>query len=149
MATRRLQNARILVTGASAGIGREIALQLAAKKALLLLTARRADRLEELATEIESDHGVAPLWIAGDITDPNHRSALLETCQSKLGGLDALINNAGIGAIGRFDKASQDRLRQVMEVNFFAPVELTRAALPLLREGQRPIIVNVSSVLGH
>lgn len=149
MATRRLQNARVLLTGASAGIGRELALRLAAKKSQLVLTARRDDRLEELADEIEKTHGTKPNWIAGDITDSDHRQSLLEACQSELGGLDVLINNAGVGAIGTFENASADRLRKVMEVNFFAPVELTRAALPLLREGNRPIIVNVSSVLGH
>ena len=147
MATRKLHNARILLTGASAGIGREIALQLAAKKAQLLLTARRAELLDALATEIDAAHGIQPICVAGDITNPEHQVQLLDTAQSKWGGLDALINNAGVGAIGNFANASPQRLRQVMEVNFFAPVELTRAALPLLREGNRPIIVNISSVL--
>jgi short-subunit dehydrogenase len=60
-----------------------------------------------------------------------------------------LVNNAGIGAIGPFAEASPERLRKIMEVNFFAPAELIRSALPLLEAGKRPLIVNVSSVLGH
>jgi short-subunit dehydrogenase len=87
--------------------------------------------------------------IAGDITEPEVRTRLIETCASRFGGLDILVNNAGIGAIGRFDGASPDRLRLVMEVNFFAPVELIRLAIPLLRSGDRPLVVNISSVLGH
>jgi short-subunit dehydrogenase len=60
-----------------------------------------------------------------------------------------LINNAGVGARGPFVEASADRLRRIMEVNFFAPVELIRDTLPLLSVGRAPMIVNVSSVLGH
>ncbi len=67
----------------------------------------------------------------------------------ELGGLDILINNAGVGAQGPLATASPERLRRVMEVNFFAPVELIRAAIPLLRAGRQPLIVNISSVLGH
>ena len=73
----------------------------------------------------------------------------MDTAACRLEGLDLLVNNAGVGAIGYFADASPQRLRQIMEVNFFAPVELTRAALPLLLAGRRPMIVNVSSVLGH
>src|SRR5204862_1887651 len=67
----------------------------------------------------------------------------------EFGGLDALVNNAGIGALGRFDQADEARLRQVMEVNFFAPAEFVREALPHLKAGNRPIVVNIGSVLGH
>jgi short-subunit dehydrogenase len=63
--------------------------------------------------------------------------------------LDILINNAGAGAIGRFTDADADRMRKVMELDFFAPVELTRSMLPLLRKGNRPAIMNIGSVLSH
>ena len=65
------------------------------------------------------------------------------------GGLDILVNNAGIGALGPFSEATPDRLRRVMEVNFFAPAELTRVAVPVLEQGRQPLVVNISSVLGH
>lgn len=148
MARRSLAGARVLVTGASSGIGRAIAMEFAKRGARLLITARRQDRLEELATEISHAGGVC-LVEAGDIVDASFRQRLLVAVQSQFGALDVLINNAGIGAIGPFAEANEQRLRQIMEVNFFAPVETMRAALPLLRAGQRPIIVNVGSVLGH
>jgi short-subunit dehydrogenase len=77
------------------------------------------------------------------------REALVDRAGALFGGLDLVVNNAGSGAMGRFDEATSERLRQVMEVNFFAPAELIRLALPLLRAGRRPIIVNIGSVLGH
>ena len=74
---------------------------------------------------------------------------LLWNCVSRFGGLDVLVNNAGIGGIGPFAQGDETRLRNIFEVNFFAAAEFFRAALPALRQGNRPIIVNVSSVLGH
>jgi len=74
---------------------------------------------------------------------------LIQRCEQEFGGLDALINNAGIGAMGRFDQATPGRMRQIFEVNFFALAELVRISLPMLKRGSDPIIVNISSVLGH
>ena len=85
----------------------------------------------------------------GDITDPQTRQRAIDAAQAKLGGLDILVNNAGVGAMGLFEDADPERVRRVMEVNFFALVEMTRLALPLLKQGVKPIVVNVSSILGH
>ena len=138
----------MIVTGASSGIGRELALELARQGARLIITARREDRLHALAKEIRSIGG--EVWpVVGDITDAAHRQHAVDESVRRYDGLDALINNAGISAIGMFADASAERLRKIMEVNFFSAVEMTRLALPLLRDGNRPIIVNVSSVLGH
>jgi short-subunit dehydrogenase len=73
----------------------------------------------------------------------------LTVATEEFGGLDILVNNAGVGAIGLFADAGPDRLQRIMDINFFAPVELIRSAIPMLRNGNQPIIVNVSSVLGH
>jgi short-subunit dehydrogenase len=148
MARRKLAGARAIVTGASSGIGREIARELSRQSAELLITARRGERLEELCDELRRDgRGCWP--VAGDLTDPETRERIVREADSRWGALDILVNNAGVGAIGPFVKASEPRLRRVMEVNFFAPLEMIRAACPLLHAGHRPIIVNVSSVLGH
>jgi len=136
------------VTGASSGIGRAIALELARQGAKTVCMARRNDRLEALSKEIESLRGSVAL-VAGDVTDPAARARCIASAQSCFGGLDMLVNNAGVGAIGPFETADPQRVRQVMEVNFFALVEMTRAALPLLKQGRRPIIVNISSILGR
>jgi short-subunit dehydrogenase len=87
--------------------------------------------------------------VVGDVTDARVRRRALEVAREKLGGLDILVNNAGVSAHGRFADAAPDRLRPIMETNFFAPVELTREALALLRAGREPIVVNISSVLGQ
>lgn len=87
--------------------------------------------------------------LAGDVTDPLVRSAALATMQRRFGGLDVLVNNAGIGAMGLFEQADAARLRRVMEVNFFAAVEMIRLALPLLKQSPYGMIVNVGSILGH
>ncbi len=148
MARRRLEHGIALVTGASSGIGRELAIQLAANQVAVLVTARRENRLEEVVSLIRKDGGEAHS-VAGDIALSETRQRLVDTCVDRFGRLDFLINNAGISAMGPFAEASADRLRRIMEVNFFAPAELTRLAIPLLRQSDRAIIVNMGSVLGH
>jgi short-subunit dehydrogenase len=148
MARRKLAGKRAIVTGASSGIGRDLVLEFAGQGVRQIITARREERLSELVAEVASLGGEAHA-IAGDITDPALRESLKDAAERKLGGLDLLVNNAGVGAIGLFQHADEHRLRQIMEVNFFAPAELIRITLPLLRQGNLPMIVNVSSVLGH
>ena len=147
MARREIKDARAIVTGASSGIGRAIALELAREGAGVVAVARREERLAELVEEAGKFNGrIEP--VIGDITDPATRQKAVDTAQSQFGGLDILVNNAGVGAVGLFADSDPNRVRTVMEVNFFATVELTRLALPLLHKSDRPIIVNVSSIVG-
>ncbi len=148
MARRSIAGCRGIVTGASSGIGKALARELVVQGARLLVVARREERLRELATSLAGAGGQVEVF-AGDITSPEARAEMIDRAAAVFGGLDLLVNNAGIGAMGRFDEATSDRLRRVMEVNFFAPAELIRLALPLLRTGRRPMIVSVGSVLGH
>ncbi len=145
---RDLNNRRAIITGASSGIGRETALALAANGVRVVVVARREDRLRQLVDGITA-LGQQVEAVVGDITDPATRQAAIDTAQSKFGGLDILVNNAGVGALGLFEQADPGRVRRVMEVNFFALVEMTRLALPLLKQGVKPIVVNVSSIVGH
>ncbi len=148
MAKRELAGSRAILTGASSGIGVELARELARHGVRLVLAARRKEQLEQTAQEVAAA-GSQAVAVMGDIADPDVRSRLVDTAQSTFGGLDLLINNAGMGLFGPFANSDPARLRQIMEVNFFAPVELIRIALPVLRNGRKPMIVNVSSVLGH
>lgn len=148
MARRTLEGRRVLITGASSGIGRELALALARRRTRILLSARRAELLSKVRAECERV-GVAPEYLAGDVTDGDHRNALLQRAADSWGGLDVLVNNAGVSAHGRFADGDDPTLRRIMEVNFFAAAELTRYALPMLRRGVQPAIVNIGSILGH
>jgi short-subunit dehydrogenase len=147
---RSIAGARAIVTGASGGLGREIALELARHGARVLLVARREEKLRAVADEIARlGSGGAAEIVVGDVTDPGVRRGALDRAQAAFGGLDILVNNAGVGTLARFETADPQFTRQVIETNFFAPVELTRAALPLLKVGRQPIVVNVGSILGH
>ena len=148
MARRTIRGLRGILTGASSGIGRALAIELVREGARMVVVARRSEHLDLLAAELAQAPGQLEI-VSGDVTSAEVRSAALERAQAVFGGLDLLVNNAGIGAMGRFADAAPERLRQVMEVNFFAAAEMTRRAVPLLKAGQRPIVVNVSSVLGH
>ena len=143
-------NSIAIVTGASSGIGRCLCQLLAARGATVVATARRQQRLDDLVANLPLTSGGKIISVAGDLTDSSARQNVVDAASNIDGGrIDLLVNNAGIGAIGPFAQASQDRLRQVMEVNFFAPLELTRSCLPHLRRGKSPVICNISSVLGH
>jgi short-subunit dehydrogenase len=148
MSRREIKGSRILITGASSGIGRAVSLELARGGAEVVAVARREDRLKLLAEEAAKS-GVRIETITGDITEPECRQRAIDAMVTHFNGLDILINNAGVGAMGLFEHADPARVRRVFEVNFFALVELTRLALPLLQKGVRPMVVNVSSILGH
>jgi short-subunit dehydrogenase len=145
---RSIQGSRILITGASQGIGRALALAAARKGGRVLATARSEELLRELAAEAQST-GATVETVQADVTAPEGRLAMVETARQALGGLDILVNNAGIGATGHFADVAPDRLRKIMEVNFFGLAETTRAILPLLREGVKPAVVNISSIAGR
>jgi short-subunit dehydrogenase len=145
---RDLKGKRILITGASSGIGRCVAEQLAAKGARLALVGRSADRLQDLAANL-SAAGTDAIAIAGDVTVEEDRQRMVRATVEKFGGLDVLINNAGVASWAHFADSSEEILRQIMEVNFFAPAELIRIAIPELTRGQQPAILNVGSMCGR
>jgi short-subunit dehydrogenase len=144
---RTIAGTRSLITGASSGIGRHLALELARQGGDVVLMARRLPELESLATEIRT-RGRKAVVAAGDVTMQADRTAALNAAQAEFGGLDVLINNAGVTAHGLFSAASPDLSTTIMQVNFFAAVDLTREALPLLQAGRKPMLVNIGSILG-
>lgn len=148
MAKRSFANKRVILTGASSGIGWYIASLLVRAGAYVVVTGRRADRLADLRRSFGNPQKRL-IAVPGDIADPAHRQKLVDAAVEQLGGIDIVINNAGIGAIGDFDEASPERLRRVMDVDFFGATELTRLALPHLARGNEPAVCVVSSVLAH
>jgi short-subunit dehydrogenase len=145
---RDLRGLRVLITGASGGIGKALAEQAAAAGARVALAARSADKLDEAATAL-AGKGADVVAVAADVTLADDRQRLLDTVVARFDGLDVLINNAGVGSFGHFATGTEDVLRRVMEVNFFAPAELCRLVVPLLLKGRQPAIVNVSSMCGR
>src|SRR5262249_5302550 len=145
---RDLHGRRMLITGASSGIGRAVADQAARAGARLALAARSADKLEELARHLQA-HTPDVLAVPADVTSEADRQRLIQAVADRFGGLDVLVNNAGVASWGHFADSTEAILRQIMEVNFFAPAELIRLAIPLLTLGQQPAIVNVSSMCGR
>jgi NAD(P)-dependent dehydrogenase (short-subunit alcohol dehydrogenase family) len=134
-----------IVTGASEGLGRALALSLSDRGWQLVIDARTRETLDEVVARIDS-RGRTVFGIVGDVTDPDHRRALVAAAE-KAGGLDLLVNNASMLGPSPQPNLSDyplDVFRQVYETNVVAPVALIQHAAPLLRKG-RGVVINVSS----
>jgi NADP-dependent 3-hydroxy acid dehydrogenase YdfG len=136
------------ITGASSGIGEATALALAAEGAAVALAARREDRIADLAGRIEKDGGSA-LAVATDVTDEEQANAFVARAHDELGGLDVLVNNAGVMLLGPVAGAPTDQWRQMIEVNLLGLLYCTHAALPIMGAAGSGDIVNVASVAGR
>src|SRR5688572_6752446 len=142
-----MKGRRIVLTGASEGIGRALALALAARGACLALAARDRDRLDSLAQECRAVGGEA-LAIPTDVTSGQDLEWLVTESLKAFGGIDVVIHNAGITMWSRFDALGDLSIfERLMEVNYLAPVRLTALALPELRKS-RGLLVAVASLAG-
>jgi NADP-dependent 3-hydroxy acid dehydrogenase YdfG len=137
-----------LVTGASSGIGRGAALALAAAGAQVALVARRADRLAELAAQIEAGGGKA-LARPADVTSEPDAAQAVDDAVAHFGGLDILVNAAGMTQTGKVENGDLADWRYVFELNFWAAMYTSRAAIPALKAGGGGDIVNISSTAGR
>jgi len=145
MANSPFLNDVVIITGASAGIGRQVALRLADEGARLALAARTDERLREVADECRSRGGES-LAIATDVTNQDQCRHLIERTVAEYGGIDTLINNAGITMWARFDEIRDlGFLERIMTVNYFGSVYCTHYALPYLKKS-RGRIVGVASL---
>jgi NADP-dependent 3-hydroxy acid dehydrogenase YdfG len=143
-----LDGRRILITGASSGIGEATALAVVAEGGAVALAARRKDRLDELVTRIEGDGGKA-IAIEADIAEEAQANSAVETAGAELGGLDGLVNNAGVMLLGLIQGADTAEWRQMINVNLLGLLYCTNAAVPVMRDGGGGDVVNVSSVAGR
>jgi short-subunit dehydrogenase len=146
MAKQRFKGQRALVTGASSGIGAEIARRMAAEGANLVLTARRKDRLDKLATELTKAHGVKVAVVALDLADPAAPQRLFDETEGVDMAVDVLVNNAGFGAYLDFVDVDWDRYQGMLQVNVVALTQLMRLFAPSMIERRHGHIMNVASI---
>ena len=140
-----LEGRRILITGASSGIGEATAEAIVAEGGAVALGARRKDRLDDLAGRLD---GMA-LAIEADIADERQAERLVADATEQLGGLDGLVNNAGVMLLGLIQGADTSEWRKMVDVNLLGLLYCTNAALPVMRDGGGGDVVNVASVAGR
>lgn len=142
-----LENRVALVTGSSRGIGKSIAMRLAQEGVRVVLTASSEERLENTAKEI-SDSGGTVSSVVCDLSDREDVSRLASAAVDVYGGLDILINNAGIGLSKPFDETTDEEWDRCLATNAMAPFILCRECFPALVQSDRATIINVGSVVG-
>jgi NAD(P)-dependent dehydrogenase (short-subunit alcohol dehydrogenase family) len=142
-----LGGVRALVTGAGSGIGRAVARRLAAGGCRVAVADVRADRVSEVAGLIQDDGGEA-IAITADVALQEDVDRMTAETTSSFGGLDVLVNNAGVGSLGFIESVQNEEIERTFSVNLVGVIRLTRAATPHLKNSGRGRIVNVASVEG-
>ena len=147
MPTVEISGSRILLTGASSGIGRELAREFAGCGAVLAISARRRALLEDLAEEIGAGGGTTPMVLEADLSQRGNADALASKAEGALGRVDVLVNNAGGGVGGRIATVGdRDEAREAFEINYWSPLALIKALVPGMTERSRGAVVNVTSM---
>ena len=142
---KSFKNIRVWITGASDGIGKELAIQLANAGAKIILTARSTEKLEAIKNDLAgSDHMVYPMDLLQVDQIPDAAKEVL----SQVGEIDILVNNAGVSQRSLIKDTLLDVDRRIMEINHFAVVALTKAVLPQMMESKSGLIIAISSVAG-
>lgn len=144
-----MQRRLCLITGASAGIGAEFARQYAGLGWDVALTARREERLQIIAKELEEAHGITAITIAADLAEPGAPERILAELADQGRHVDALVNNAGYGLPGTFFSTSWEEQAAFVRVLYTAPLELTHRVLPGMTERGYGRIINVASLAGY
>jgi uncharacterized protein len=149
MAIQRRNHGTVLITGASAGIGRELALEFGARAETLVLAARRLDRLEKLPAELLGRHpGLKVVALTADLSDEHGIETLLGRVAEQAGPVDVLVNNAGLGDAALFDRSDWARTRQILRTNIFAVTQLASAVVPGMVKRGCGGVLNIGSGAG-
>jgi short-subunit dehydrogenase len=141
-----IKNKTIVVTGAGSGIGRALAWELSTRGAKLVLADMNEDGLNETVASLA--HSDKATTVVGDITKAETRTAIRDAAVNTFGGIDALVNNAGVVAVGPLTEATDSGLQLMVNVNLLAPMLLTRDVLPVLEKSSSPTIINMGSMFG-
>lgn len=142
----QIEGKTFVVTGAGSGIGQALSRELSAQGANLVLADLNADGLNATRASLAAPD--AARTVVGDITQAETRAAIRATAEESFNGLDALVNNAGVVAVGPLAEADDDALALMTKVNLLAPMQLVRDLLPTLKNSACPTIVNVGSMFG-
>jgi short-subunit dehydrogenase len=149
MTTNKKNHGTVLITGASSGIGHELALQFGARAETLVLVARRLDRLERLRGQLLGRYPrLNVVVLAADLSDEHDTERLLAKVFEQAGAVDVLVNNAGLGDSVLFDRAEWARTRQILRTNIFAVAQLASALVPGMVERRRGGVLNIGSGAG-
>ena len=145
---KNLKNKKIIITGASSGIGKALAFELAEKGAHLVLTSRKIELLQKTADEIKATFpdSPKPVSISCDISKKEEVKQLIKESINQLGEIDILINNAGIGVYGDIEKTTEEDYRKIMDVNYFGPIYSMFEILPYMKQRKKGMIINVTSL---
>ncbi len=145
---KALRNKRILITGASSGIGEATALALATHNPQMLLVARNHARLRTVLEKIKTGFPECPepVIISCDVTNDRDVRKMIKTCQYRFEGLDVLINNAGLGVYGNSENTALEDFRHVMETNFYGQLRCIYGFLPMMQRQNFGHIINIASV---
>jgi NAD(P)-dependent dehydrogenase (short-subunit alcohol dehydrogenase family) len=130
------------ITGCSTGFGRELAIQTLERGFRTVVTARKPDEVEALAAKGEA------LVLKLDVTDQGQIDAAIKAAEEKFGGIDVLVNNAGIGYFAAIEEGEENEVRRMFEINVFGMSRMIQAALPGMRQRRKGLIVNISSLAG-
>lgn len=144
----QLKGKKIVITGASSGIGEKIAYDVAKKGATPILIARRIEKLAEIAKKIEQEQGITAYVFSLDVSKEAAVKKVFGQIEADIGNIDVLINNAGFGIFKTFEEASIEEVKAMFEVNVFGLVACTKAVLPQMRERNEGQIINIASIAG-
>jgi short-subunit dehydrogenase len=134
-----------LITGASKGIGKAIAEELASKKFDLLIVARSQDLLQQVARNISEKFSVKVYYFTTDLSDTNAAQKVFDWCEQNNYNIEILVNNAGYGLSGLFEKYTTEENTNMMHVNMLTPVQLCQLFLPMLKQHRQSFILNIAS----
>jgi short-subunit dehydrogenase len=144
---KQLTDRVVLITGASRGLGVEMARRFGSAGARLALAARSGSDLEKVRAEME-EHGAKAIAVPADVSDLESLRAMLKEVEKALGPVDVLVNNAGIEEVNDFENVSLERMEQLVQVNLIGPLWLSRLVIPSMIERRTGHICNISSLAG-